>query len=313
MIRIKQIIAHYFHRLNTGGRVRIQDPDEIPDVQVRESKYKPVVNLLLFIATFFTTTYAGVQKGNTVGELFLSGLSYSITVLSILLAHEFGHYCAARKFGVRATLPYFIPVIRDLSPFGTMGAVIVTKSPVPHRRALFYIGVMGPLPGFILSLAAFTCGIYLSPVMPLPTGLLGHTMVFGDSLLVAGIIKIIHGTIPKNHDIYLSPYALAGWFGFFITSLNLMPIGQLDGSHIIYSLVGRKQLFFGWAAVAGLAVLAFFWPAWIVWIIITFFMLMVAHPYTPEEKPLSSFEKAVGWLCMIIFIITFVPMPLDLI
>ena len=313
MRKLKQIISQYILRLNTGGRILVREPQSVPAVPVRESKFKPVVNLLLFIATFFTTTYAGVHKGDTIGELFLSGLSYSITVMSILMAHEFGHYFAARKFGVKATLPYFIPVLRDFSPFGTMGAVIATKSPVPHRRALYYIGIMGPLPGFIVSLAAFIVGIYLSPVKPLPTGSLGHTMIFGDSLLVAGIIKIIHGTIPKNYDIYLSPYALAGWFGFFITSLNLMPIGQLDGSHIIYSLVGRKQLFFGWAAVAGLAVLAFFWPAWSVWIVITFLILMVAHPYVPEEQPLSQIENTIGWLCMIIFILTFVPMPLDII
>lgn len=304
-------MERYLRRLNTGVRIHTQELLPMPAVPVRESRFKPVLNLILFIVTFFTTTYAGAHEGNTLGQLFFSGLSYSIPVMSILLAHEFGHYFAARKFGVRATLPYFIPVLRDFSPFGTMGAVIATKSPVPHRRALFYIGVMGPLPGFIISLAVFTVGIYLSPVKPLPMEMLGHTMIFGDSLLVNGIIKLIHGTLPKNHDVYLSPSALAGWFGFFITSLNLMPIGQLDGSHILYSLVGRKQLFFGWAAVAGLALLAFFWPAWIVWIVITFVLLMVAHPPVPEAQPLSRIEQAVGWLCIIIFILTFVPMPLD--
>jgi Predicted membrane-associated Zn-dependent proteases 1 len=158
--------------------------------------------------------------------------------MTILGVHEFGHYFAARRFGVDATLPYFIPFP---SIVGTMGAVIKTKSPIPHRRALFYIGVMGPIPGFIVSLAAVIVGIMLSEIQPLPPAE-GITPVFGDSILFGFIVHLFHSEIPAGFDIALHPFAWAGWIGFLVTSLNLIPIGQLDGGHILYSLLGRKQV-----------------------------------------------------------------------
>ncbi len=298
---------NYLTRLNTGSRPLNRPPDFLPEK--REVKNRPIINILLFLITFLSTTFAGASEGESIIAAFVSGLPYSITLILILLVHEFGHYCAARKFGVNATLPYFIPFP---SIIGTMGAVIKTRTPIPNRRALFYIGVMGPLPGFIISLAAVVAGIYLSEIKPLPV-VKGDLMmpVFGDSLLFAFFVKLIHGTIPAGHDIYLSPYAWAGWIGFLITSLNLMPIGQLDGSHILYALIGRKQKIFGWLSLAGLCILSFIWQGWIVWIVLTLLLLMIAHPEIPEDKPLTRMEKVIGWSCMAILIITFVPIPVD--
>jgi membrane-associated protease RseP (regulator of RpoE activity) len=304
--RIRDWLRAYLHRLNTGVRPAAQPPEVFIEPS-REVRNRPLVNLLLFIVTFFTTTFAGASDGKTIADLLLSGLPYSLTLLGILLSHEFGHYAAARKFGVRATLPYFIPFP---SIIGTMGAVIKTRSPIPNRRALLYIGAMGPIPGFIVSLAAAAIGIYLSDVRPLPAA--GGEMIvpiYGDSMIFALLIKVIHGSIPAGHDLYLSQYAWAGWIGLLITSLNLMPIGQLDGSHILYALIGRRQRIFGWASLCGLVILAVVWQGWIVWIVLTLLVLMVAHPEISEQEKLAPTEKAMGCLCMIILVLTFVPIP----
>ncbi len=268
------------------------------------------LNILLFALTAASTTFAGSEGGSTIREMIMSGLPFSVTIMTILLAHEMGHYIAARHFGVKATLPYFIPFP---SIIGTMGAIIKIKSPIKERRALLYIGASGPILSFILSLVASIVGIYLSEVKKLPVSADGMTPIFGDSLLFSAMVKFIHGDIPSGSDIYLSPYAWAGWIGFLVTSLNLMPIGQLDGSHIIYSLIGRKQLFFGWAALGGLIILSFFWPAWLIWIAITLFFLMIGHPHVEDIHNLSVGEKIIGWSCVIIFIITFIPVPVKFI
>ena len=297
----------YFSRLNTGAVRRFgpgEHAGEIPPVRNR-----PWVNGILFLTTFLTTTFAGATDGETLGGMFVSGLHYSVTLLTILLFHEFGHYFAARRFGVGVTLPYFIPFP---SIIGTMGAVIKTQSPIPHRRALFYIGAMGPLAGFAVSLGAVVWGVTLSEIRPIPP-VTGDMLVpvFGDSILFGSIVTMIHGPMPPGSDIFLSPYAWAGWIGFLITSLNLVPIGQLDGSHILYALVGRRQLFAGWIAVAFLASLSFIWQGWLVWVLLTFLFLMVAHPEVPEGEPLSPVELIIGWGCMAILILTFVPVPVE--
>ena len=307
---IKERAKNYFIRLNTGSRPQLRPPELIPEtIPGYQVKDRISVNIILFIITFLTTTFAGATGGDTITAQFVSGLPYSMTLITILLCHELGHYGASRKFGVKATLPYFIPFP---SIIGTMGAVIKTRSPIPGRRALFYIGAMGPLLGFIVSLAAVIAGIYLSEIKPLPQAGSDLLMpIFGDSLLFALFVKVVHGTIPPGHDIYLSPYAWAGWIGFLITSLNLMPIGQLDGSHILYALIGRKQVVVGWLCLAALVVLSFIWQGWIIWILLTLVLLMVAHPEVPEGEALSAPEKALGWLCMVILLVTFVPVPVD--
>ncbi|HOD13423.1 MAG TPA: site-2 protease family protein [Spirochaetota bacterium] len=305
-------LREYWNRLNTGAHQPGRRLEESPIELRRETKNRPLVNLLLFVATFLTTTFAGAPEARTLVDVFLIGMPFSITLIIILLCHEFGHYFAARKFGADPTLPYFIPLPLSFPSPGTMGAVIRTRTPIPSRRALLYIGAMGPLPGFIVSLAAAIIGIYLSDIRPLPVaGSDTLVPILGDSMLFRVLIQIIHGPVPAGHDLYLSQYAWAAWFGLFITSLNLMPIGQLDGSHVLYALIGGKQRLFGWAALAGLAGMAIVWPGWIVWIMLTLFLLMVAHPEIPGCERLTMTEKAIGWSCMVILIITFIPVPLE--
>ena len=307
MNKFKNIIVSYIRKLNSGMRVRknlVNIPENIP-----EKKDKHVINIILFLLTVISTSFIGGRSGNTFIEHIISGLPYSITLLTILLFHEFGHYFAAKRFGVKATLPYFIPM--PIPPIGTMGAIIKTRSKIPDRKALFYIGTMGPLPGFIISLAAVIIGIYLSEINPLPKAD-GTILIFGDSLLFTALVKIIHGSIPQGYDIFLSQYAFAGWVGFLITGLNLMPIGQLDGSHILYALIGKKQLIAGWLSVFLLFILSFIFYGWFLWIIITFLLLMVGHPHVEKGPNLTLREKILGWSCMVIFILIFVPVPIKI-
>ncbi|MFH0976522.1 MAG: site-2 protease family protein [Spirochaetota bacterium] len=311
--KIKKAAREYFDLLN-------MNPDTIiigrKNYTGEEPERKRVwINILLFAATLVTTTLSGIESGGSAGSVFLSGLPFSLTLIAILLSHEMGHYFAARHFGVKASLPYFIPFPSFLLGFGgigTMGAVIKIKSPICKRKDLLYIGAMGPIAGFIVSLIASIAGIYLSDVKPIPPPSAdGMNIFFGDSILTSIITTAIHGRIPAGFDIYLSPYAWAGWIGFLITSLNLMPIGQLDGSRVVYALLGRKQLLFGWAAFAGLIVLSFIWIGWVVWVVLSLVLLKIGHPPVYDTDGLSTGEKAIAWICIIIFLLTFMPLPVD--
>lgn len=308
---LRRFLKLYFFRLNNGlpagMRANISNQPAVQKKFLSQKKDRWYINLALFVITLCTTTLAGAVNTDGILNTIISGLPYSVTLMTILGVHEFGHYFAARRFGIKATLPFFIPFP---SIVGTMGAVIKTKSPIPHRRALFYVGVMGPLPGFAVSLAAVIAGIMFSQILPLPPKD-GLTPIFGNSLLFSMIVYIFHGTIPAGYDIALHPIAWAGWIGFLVTSLNLIPIGQLDGGHILYSLIGRKQVYAGWVSFAGLLCLSFVWPGWGVWIFMTLFIFMVAHPKVPDAG-LSLKEKAAGWFCMVVLVITFIPVPVTI-
>ena len=297
------MLVRYLEALNMERRVVV--PRFEPD-------YKPQwgVITILFVTTFLTTSIAGSSGGDTLLEIIINGLPFSISLLGILMAHEMGHYIAARYFNVIATPPYFIPFP---SIVGTMGAVIRIKSPIPDKRALLYIGAMGPIAGFIVSCVVTLVGLHQSTVQPLPQPT-GDTIVpvFGDSLLYYILTRCIHGTIPTGSDVHLSPLAWAGWIGFLVTNLNLMPIGQLDGSHIIYALFGEKQRYTGWVFFIVLFFLAVLWPGWAVWIILTLTLLMIGHPYIPDGMPLNRWERCIGYVCIVIFFLTFIPVPVSI-
>lgn len=309
-MRLAEFFKTWAHRLNYGavpGARRIESPSETDYTKPR----RVWINILLFIITFITTSLAQSNQGGTLIETFISGLPYSCTLMLILATHEFGHYFAARSFGVNATLPYFIPFP---SLIGTLGAVIKTRTPIPGRRALFYIGAMGPLPGFIVSLAAVSAGIYMSTVRPVIPAEPGSYLMFGDSFLFRGLIRLFHGNIAAGSDLFLHPVAFAGWIGFLLTSLNLMPVGQLDGGHILHALIGNRQRYAGWIFLAALAALSFYWPGWIVWVIIILFVVMVGHPEIHGDAgELSPAEKVTGWICMLILVLTFIPVPVTIV
>ena len=265
------------------------------------------VNIVLFLTTVFTTTTAGamLEGVDFTQDLngLLKGVPFSATILLILGAHEFGHYFMARKWGVKVTLPYFIPFP---SIIGTMGAVIKIRSRIQSKKALFDIGIAGPLAGFVLALIAFYIGLTLSHVMDQKDTETG--IVFGESFLIHWMGVLIWGD--AEQQIYLHPIGFAGWVGLLVTMLNLLPMGQLDGGHILYSLFGNKQTFIAkltWVVLVGLS---YFFPAYLIWVI--FGMVMgLRHPAIIEDyEELDQKRKILGYVTMIIFILIFMPVPI---
>jgi membrane-associated protease RseP (regulator of RpoE activity) len=281
-----------------------------PPVPVVRSRRGAFIHVLLFVLTFITTAMAGAfQAGANPFEDFGSiraGFPFAITLLSILLVHELGHYTLARIHGVDATLPFFIPAPPIL--IGTFGAFIRMKSPPPTRRALFDVGAAGPWAGLIVSIPAILIGLRLSEVRPL--GMDEGGLMLGDSILFSWLSRLALGTTPDNVTIVLHPVALAGWFGLFVTMLNLLPIGQLDGGHVAYALFGRwhrwiARLFLG--VVAALAL--FGWPGWIVWVVLPL-IIGVDHPPTRDAlTPLDFRRRLAAWLTVAAFAVTFIGEP----
>jgi membrane-associated protease RseP (regulator of RpoE activity) len=236
--------------------------------------------------------------------IFLSVI-YSAVLITILLGHELGHYLTCRRYRIEATLPYFIPAPTLI---GTLGAFIKIKSPITHRQQLFDIGAAGPLAGFILALPALFIGLSLSKVVPaLPSD---ESIAFGEPLLLKAIIALLFKNVPPGSDILLHPVAFAGWVGILVTAFNLFPLGQLDGGHIFFALVGRKamhlaKLFLGIFVVMGI----FFWVGWFVWALLILLLGLKHPPVFDEHVPLSRGRKAVGVLVVVIFVLSFIPDP----
>lgn len=270
----------------------------------------PYLHLLLFILTFFSTLVAGAlfQKGiNLFKEPWkiYEGLPFSITLMTILLSHELSHYFASKKHHTKATLPYFIPAP---SLIGTFGAFIKMKSPIVTRRALIDIGASGPIAGFILSVIASIIGLHYSSIVPVvdTEGVLS----LGDSLLFSLLSRLVVGVPPESHEILLHPIAFAGWIGLFVTSLNLIPIGQLDGGHIAFAFLNERHRFVSRALVVVLLLLGlFFWEGWAFWGAIMFVLGLRHPPVIYWEIPLDSRRRFIGVFVLVIFIITFMPSP----
>ncbi len=275
----------------------------------------PYLHIILFIMTFLSTLSAGaLQQGINIikspGRI-IEGLPFAGTLMTILLFHEFSHYIASRRNHTVATLPYFIPAP---SIFGTFGAFIKMKSPIITRKALIDIGASGPIAGFIISVAACVIGLSMSKVIPVPQG--DGSLSLGDSILFSFLSRMVLGVTPANYDILLHPVAFAGWIGLFVTSLNLIPIGQLDGGHIAYAILGERQRYVsrflvGLLAVLGISSLLGFsgWEGWLMWAVLMLFLGIKHPPVLHWESPLDSKRRMIGLLALVIFIITFMPAP----
>jgi membrane-associated protease RseP (regulator of RpoE activity) len=270
---------------------------------------KLLLHLVLFIVTFFTTVLAGaLQSGvNILSEpgKFYEGLPFALTLMSILLAHELSHYIASRKHNVQATLPYFIPAPTLI---GTFGAFIKMKSPVTTRRALLDIGISGPLAGFVISFIVTIMGLSLSKVVPVQET--KEALSLGDSLLFSTLSQLILDYRPGVQDVLLHPVAFAGWIGFFVTSLNLLPIGQLDGGHVAYALFGERHSYLSKLLIPILFLLGIFlWEGWAIWAIVLLILGLKHPPIYHSEIPLDGKRRFLGWLGFFIFLITFIPEP----
>lgn len=264
------------------------------------------LHVLLFILTIFSTYYAGTTR---LSPYFGRGrgIVYCVSVMAILLAHEMGHYLTSRRYGVPSTLPYFIPF--PLSPFGTLGAVIRMGGTISGKRSLFDIGVAGPLCGFILAVPCIFIGMKLSVAIKLPRHLAPGD-ILGAPLLLQLAQWLIVGDLPTGYSIDLHPICYAGWVGLFVTSLNLLPIGQLDGGHIVYSVFGSKSSLVSRVLIPVLAVLAIFYN--IGWLVLVGLLLFfgVSHPAPLDaHTPLDPKRKALAFFMLLVFIFSFVPAP----
>ncbi|HDQ45745.1 MAG TPA: site-2 protease family protein [bacterium] len=258
------------------------------------------LHLVLFLLTAGTTYLVGLGNG-PVGALWYSG-----GLMAILICHEAGHYLAARRHGIRASLPYFIPL--PLPPFGTMGAVIKMDSRIPHRRALLDVGAAGPFAGLAVILPVIYFGLRMSEIVHLET--LDETgIVLGDSLLFRFLSRVTLGPLEKGQDILLHPLAFAGWVGLLITAINLLPVGQLDGGHILYALFHRHG-----KPVAGIVygffivICLFFYFGWFLMLVLV--AIFRKHPPTlADEIPLDPGRKWAGALALSLFVLSLTPVP----
>jgi membrane-associated protease RseP (regulator of RpoE activity) len=277
----------------------------------------PWLNLVLLIATIGTTIWAGATLWASVfntgsfmetENLANGALYFALPLMLILSIHEMGHYFAARKHGVAASLPFFIPV--PFTILGTMGAFISIREPIPNKKALMDIGFAGPIAGFIVAIPVLCIGLILSGDMTVPaqTGTLqGGTMLIGTSVLFETFTTVFGlGAGASIH-----PLAFAGWVGFFVTALNLLPVGQLDGGHIARALLGEKSRWAGYAAIGAMLVLGLFSTQWLFFALLIMFMGMKHPPPLNEVTNLDNRRKAVGIAAALMLVLCFVPVPLD--
>lgn len=276
-----------------------------------------VGRVLWHLTLFGLTAITTILTGGLLFGSFRSGLIYSVALLAVLTAHEMGHYIACRWYGVQATPPYFIPFLipfPGLIQAGTFGAFIKIKSAIPSRRALFDIGIAGPLAGFVFILPiAFIAHYYAQPSLLSNSD--GGTIYLQDPLLFKFFQRVLH--LPS--DLMLNPAMFAVWIGSLMTSLNLIPVGQLDGGHVTYAVFGRrgnKIIAIGcYLLVICLAVygaLNSMWN-WVVWLILLTFLIRVGHPPVVDEtEPLGSARMIVALIGLLVFILCFMPFPISL-
>lgn len=280
----------------------------------------PAFHLLLLGVTALTTTIVpfgsswGIFSDRPLSESLLDpavwriGASFSVPLLAILGIHELGHMIACRRYGLPATYPYFIPAPIGI---GTFGAVIRIRAPITSRKTLFDVGAAGPIAGFLVAVPVVVWGVAISRVSTaVPSG---EYTDFGEPLLFRLVERLVHPGMPPGAELALSPLGFAGWFGLFVTALNLLPLAQLDGGHILYAVAGRAQRTIGFALFAVLVGLAFLWPGWILWVLIVLLM-GIAHPPTadPAER-LDPKRRALAIVCLLVFALSFTPVPIRLV
>lgn len=249
-------------------------------------------------------------------EVLFGGWTFAAALLGILIIHELGHYIAASRYAIDVSPPFLLPIPPTVSPLGSLGAFLRLRSPVVDRRQLLDVGASGPLAGFVVTLGVLIWGYATSVAAPPGFGYsrtfieIAHAPIgLGDSILTRAFREYF---FPGAGSVHLSLPAFAGWAGALITGLNLLPLSQLDGGHISYSLLGRRQAPLGLIALLGLIYLSQYWTAWLIWVLLT---LVVggwrwSHPSVLcPERPVSWQRWLVGLLCVAVFVVTFVPVP----
>jgi membrane-associated protease RseP (regulator of RpoE activity) len=299
------------------------------DVPAVPAPRRVATNAILFALTVVSVFHTGAvhelaQSGGVASNILEGfrhihkGWTFAVPLLAILLTHEFGHYFAAMIHRVPASLPYFIP-LPFVGLFGTMGAVISMPARIRTRNALLDIGAAGPLAGIIVAIPVLAYGLSQSPVNEIPE----HSMLEGQCLLYSLIKRVVIGPIPEGHDVFINGTAFAGWVGLLITMLNLIPVGQLDGGHIAYALFGERHnknasyIHFGLLAVFLYNLLRYgdltTGAVWLVWFgLLALLRRMtggVWHPPTDLGETLSGGRRAVAVLCLVLWVVLFMPTP----
>lgn len=276
------------------------------------SKRFPTINVLLFVLTALTTTAVGALYSNEPSDswilFFLRGWVFSVPLMAILLVHEMGHYLTGRRHHLDVTPPYFIPAI---PPLGTFGAFIKIRSPITNRKVLLEVGASGPISGALVAIPLLFVGLYLSDMQPQIAEAKGFA--FGSSIILELLCLLRFGAFSFNATILLHPTAMAAWFGLFVTAMNLLPIGQLDGGHVIYALFGPR-----WARIVSIVVFAcliplgiFLWPGWFMFGVLTLFLGLRHPPPLDPYTPLDRGGRLLGWTAIVLFLLTFIPVPLN--
>ena len=285
-----------------------------PDIPTPEPPLATPLDYLLYVPlTYYYSVVELLRYAFLHPALIGEGVTFSVSLLAILFSHEMGHYLACRYYKVNATLPYFIPA-PPLFLAGTFGAFIKIKSAIPSRRALFDIGLAGPLAGFIVAVPIAVIGVLTVGAPQEPAG---HWIFFNDPLLFRLISKV--SGIPLDPNSPTNPYYMAGWIGLLVTSLNLMPVGQLDGGHGTYSLFGgRAHKIIGRVAfviVAALALLGFWWhgsPSGFLYAVLLAVMMKVPHPTPAVMEPLGTKRILIAIATLIVFALCFLPFPITI-
>lgn len=287
------------------------------------ARHRYWLHALLLLATFLTTTIVGAEMARCFARnipfdadlggyvrmwrdpsFLLTGLPFSVTLLTILMAHEMGHYLTARHYSVDVTLPFFLPAP---TPIGTLGAFIRIRSAILSKRILFDIGIGGPLAGFAVLLGPLAAGVWMSKIVP---GIATRgEMIFGTPLLLR-IFEMIFWHSRPAADIYLHPVARAAWVGLLATALNLLPIGQLDGGHVLYAFLGERTKWLSRILVGVLVLMGIFVAySWLVWAALMIFFGM-RHPAIVDPSPLGRTRSWLGVLALLILILSFTAAPI---
>jgi membrane-associated protease RseP (regulator of RpoE activity) len=315
-------IQERFHSHGYTPMLRRSDKQDVviavKGIIASSSTDRPTINILLFVATILTTLTAGASMAGEElwgallsGSLsdfltaLLAGVPFAATLLGILGVHELGHYLASKYHGVRATLPYFIPL--PAVGIGTLGAFIQIKSPMTDRKVLFDIGMAGPYAGLLVAVPMFFMGLYLSIDNVVPLYAPGLTLAsVGSSIFVSSLVNFF-ADIPIGGTLRLNPVFFAAWLGLFLTALNLLPAGQLDGGHAAYAVLGRWAHRLAYIVVVGLIVVGALQLSmqWFIW---AFFILLSGLRHPPPLNDISEVgaaRKAIGILSIVLFVILF--------
>jgi membrane-associated protease RseP (regulator of RpoE activity) len=293
--------------------------------QRRKFQDRVWLHVLLLLLTVATTTLVGADQylgfltdfarpdrppALSVG-LFLNGLWYSMTILAILGCHELGHYLACRYYDVDASLPFFLPI--PISITGTLGAFIRIREPIPQKRMLFDIGIAGPIAGFVIAVPALFIGVSMSHLVRVPSDFTG--LELGEPLLFKLASWLCWGSTPEGYSLNLHPMAFAAWWGLLATALNLFPIGQLDGGHISYAVLGSRSSHVTLLMVGVAMALSYFTMSWRVWTVLIVAMLFAFGRHHPrvfdEEVPLDRNRRLLALAALAMFVVCFTPAPIE--